>query len=228
MNWHVICDFDGTIALEDVTDGLLSRFAPPAWEEIEAEWKDGKIGSRDCMARQVALIRASREELDSYIDQVEIDPDFPAFARLCLSHGTSFEVVSDGLDYAIRRILSSHGLGHLDVIANHLVDQGEGYALEFPYSHATCRASSGTCKCRRVDPDVVGEKGPSLLIGDGASDFCGASAVDLVLAKDKLLTQCRKMDYPHLAITNFADAIRLFTPLLEDPSRAASLISQPT
>jgi len=58
MNWRVLCDFDGTIALEDVTDSILERFALDGWQDVETEWKNGQIGSRECMAKQVALIRA--------------------------------------------------------------------------------------------------------------------------------------------------------------------------
>ncbi len=49
----VICDFDGTITLKDSTDLLLDRFADPAWLDIEKEWLLGKIGSRECLERQL-------------------------------------------------------------------------------------------------------------------------------------------------------------------------------
>ena len=57
MRVNVVCDFDGTIALEDVTDSLLDRFADPAWKHIEAQWLAGIFGSRECMARQVGISR---------------------------------------------------------------------------------------------------------------------------------------------------------------------------
>ena len=64
MNHHVFVDFDGTIAPVDTTDLLLERFADPAWHRIEEEWKAGRIGSRECLVRQIDLVRASPEELD--------------------------------------------------------------------------------------------------------------------------------------------------------------------
>lgn len=54
-----------------------------------------------------------------------------------------------------------------------------------------------------------------LLIGDGASDFCAAGAVDLVFAKHRLLEHCRANDLPYVAITGFADALVLLPSLLE-------------
>jgi hypothetical protein len=58
-HWTILCDFDGTISVEDITDALLVRFAKPGWEDIEQAWKRGEIGSRECMARQIALLDAT-------------------------------------------------------------------------------------------------------------------------------------------------------------------------
>ena len=33
-----LLDFDGTITLEDTTDGLFDRFADPSWRELDAAW----------------------------------------------------------------------------------------------------------------------------------------------------------------------------------------------
>src|SRR4051812_17596784 len=48
-DWTVLCDFDGTISLRDVTDSLLERFGRPGWRELEQAWERGEIGSRECM-----------------------------------------------------------------------------------------------------------------------------------------------------------------------------------
>ena len=48
-NWHVVCDFDGTITPFDVTDAILQRFALPAWEAAEEAWTGGRISARECM-----------------------------------------------------------------------------------------------------------------------------------------------------------------------------------
>ena len=53
----------GTIVPCDATDFLFERFALPEWREAEQEWQSGRIGSRECMARQGALLRASPEEV---------------------------------------------------------------------------------------------------------------------------------------------------------------------
>src|SRR5262245_12565255 len=59
---HVFVDFDGTIASLDTTDLLLERFAAPQWRQIEEDWKAGLIGSRECLVRQIDLVRATSVE----------------------------------------------------------------------------------------------------------------------------------------------------------------------
>ncbi len=62
---QVFCDFDGTISIEDATDMVLSRFAGSEWEDIERQWKQGFIGSGECMRRQIALSEASRKAIST-------------------------------------------------------------------------------------------------------------------------------------------------------------------
>ena len=216
MNWRILCDFDGTISRKDVTDSVLERFALDGWEEIEAEWKAGRIGSRECMQRQVGLIRASQDALDRHLDEVEIDPGFPDFVALCREEGVPLTVVSDGLDYSIRRVLGRHGLGDLPVVANRLevLEQGR-YRLSFPYSNEACAKASGTCKCKIAEQQT----GMTLMLGDGTSDMCVAGSVDLVFAKDSLLTHCRSQSLPFVAYHDFANATRLLETLLDEPVR---------
>lgn len=222
MFWQIACDFDGTIATKDVTDWILDRFALPAWQEIELEWKAGRIGSRECMARQVDLIHADIADLDAHIDAVEIDPAFPSFADFCRRNHVPLTVVSDGIDHAITRVLRRHGLGDLPVVANHLeILPGGRYRLTSPHARGTCHTASGTCKCATMETarDAAPKAPLSLLIGDGASDFCGAASADLVFAKDKLLAHAEHRGLPHVAFRDFAEARRLLAALLKAPER---------
>ena len=66
MQWHIVCDFDGTITRTDVIDNILQRFADPSWQAIEAQWVQGEIGSRECLSRQLSLVNASPAQLLAY------------------------------------------------------------------------------------------------------------------------------------------------------------------
>jgi 2,3-diketo-5-methylthio-1-phosphopentane phosphatase len=215
----VLCDFDGTISKTDVTDSLLARFARDGWQELERKWETGRIGSRACMAGQVALLDCSRDELDAHLAEIDIDPDFRAFASAVRDAGSSIEIVSDGLDGAILSILAAAAMPPLPVYASRLVQTGErSWSLEFPNARPDCVSAGATCKCARAR---AAPGRPVLMIGDGASDFCVAAASDLTLARGHLLAHCVDEGIEHRPAANFAEALRAWHDLMR-ASRAAT------
>jgi len=212
LKCRVFVDFDGTIAPVDTTDLLLERFAAPAWRDIEEDWKAGRIGSRECLVRQIDLVRASQAEMDAFIAAIEIDPGFVDFARLCGRLGHPIMVVSDGLDRTIRAVLERHRL-ELPFYANHLEWRGaDRWRLTFPHARSDCRALSGNCKCRFTEG---APREMSIVVGDGRSDFCVAGRADLVLAKGALLDHCSAANLPHFAFVDFGEATHLLAGWLE-------------
>jgi len=209
MHWHIVCDFDGTITRTDVIDNVLQRFADPSWESIEQEWLDGHIGSRECLSRQLALVKATPSELLGYFDSVEIDPDFPDFVDHVTGLGASIEVVSDGIEQGIARILARHYVSLLPILANRLrqVDHNS-WRIDFPYASDACRAASGNCKCKSTPR---GKR--VLVIGDGQSDMCVASTADFVFAKDRLAEYCERNAIPYARFDSFAELPALMAQL---------------
>ncbi|MDH0865361.1 MtnX-like HAD-IB family phosphatase [Mitsuaria sp. GD03876] len=215
LDWTIQCDFDGTINLRDVTDALLQRFGQPGWEALEAEWEAGRIGSRECMPGQVALMDMSREEFDAEIGAMRIDPGFPAFVAEAERLGIPVQVISDGLDVAIRAILTRHGLGHLPVIANHLEQAApRQWRLQTPWTDPACAKRSANCKCNRLAAQRETSR-RVLFVGDGSSDFCVSGKADFVLAKARLIGHCVDNDIPHAAFTDFVEATALLTATVE-------------
>lgn len=216
--YTVLCDFDGTISRVDVTDSLLTAFASAGWREIEMQWLQGRISSRECMVRQVELVDADLSAINKHLSQIDIDPEFPDFAKECIGSGIQLIVVSDGIDYIIRKILGRYGLEHLPVLANKLVaGTSTGFSLEFPFSSPGC--DQGTCKCM---PGTDVSRDMRLIIGDGASDFCIARNADIVFAKDKLRDYCRKHRIPHIPFSKFSDIRAHFTRLFESTHTSQS------
>jgi len=203
---RVFVDFDGTVSLEDTTDVILEQFADPAWRQVESEWLSGKIGSRECMARQIDLVRASPEALDALVREVPLDPHFGDFVALCRREDVAITIVSDGLDRAISAMLARAQI-KLPILANRLQWQGgDRWQLEFPHRHADCRTAAGNCKCAALPeaPDVV-----RILVGDGRSDFCAAQTADLVFAKGALTEHCHANGLTYCMFEGFAGATHL-------------------
>lgn len=206
MKCHVFVDFDGTIAPLDTTDLLLEEFADPSWMEIEEDWKAGRIGSRECLVRQIDLVRATPARLDDYLARIDIDPGFPEFVALCHDEGYEVTVVSDGLDRAVSSILARGGID-LPFFANHLEWLGaDRWRLTFPHSRSDCRALSGNCKCRFAEAATGSVR---IVVGDGRSDFCVAEGADLVLAKSALARHCQASGLPYFPFETFAEATGL-------------------
>ena len=217
MRLHFAIDFDGTIALEDTTDVLLDRRAEPAWLDVEKEWLAGRIGSRECLARQAALIRATPEELDAALLDVAIDPDFTPFVAAASRAGATMQVVSDGFDRCIFPLLATAEV-RLPVTCNRLRPTGGNrWTAEFPSFAPDCQRGSGVCKC-----EAARTKRMLVLIGDGRSDFCLASRADVVLAKGKLAAHCAENNHPFTPINSFADVLDWLQPFLAEPASHTS------
>ncbi|MBF9235276.1 MtnX-like HAD-IB family phosphatase [Microvirga alba] len=209
---HVYIDFDGTISLTDTTDLLLQHFAAPEWQEIEAAWERGEIGSQECMIRQISLLNVSPNELDCWLETIPLDPAFSSFVRFCEQLGFPVTIVSDGLDRTIKTALRRLGLT-LPVVANHLEWLGETkWKLGFPFAREGCRSLAGHCKCS----SMAETHGRRVLIGDGRSDFCAAERADIVFAKGKLLAHCRATGLQHLPYATFSDLQPTFMRWIAD------------
>jgi len=218
MNLRITCDFDGTITTKDTVNALLAAYALPAWLDIEEEWCAGRIGSRECLAKQTELLRLRPEVLDAYLDAVETDPMAAAFFAACAARGYAVSVVSDGYDWAIRRVLAKAGVKGAPIVANRLVHRGDDrWVVRFPFSAPGC--GSGVCKCRASEARQL-----RVHIGDGRSDFCAAEHADLVFAKGQLLDHMTSLGIAVVPFSTFSDIIdRLdHVPAMLEAAAAAS------
>ncbi|MGH9396912.1 MAG: MtnX-like HAD-IB family phosphatase [Terriglobia bacterium] len=205
----VFCDFDGTITMTDVTDVILSRLADPAWREIERLWRGGNIGSRECLERQLALVRTTSKELNEIIDSVPLDPGFAEFVRYVRKNRVPFVVTSDGLDYVIRRVLAHSGFHagprngiHFFSTSGRLV-KGR-LSVSFPHAAPSCTHGCATCKPHILDSQR-GSHWPAIYVGDGLSDRHAVKHADFVYARQPLLDLCRQDGVPCRPFETFAD-----------------------
>jgi 2-hydroxy-3-keto-5-methylthiopentenyl-1-phosphate phosphatase len=217
MKVDITLDFDGTVTLGDVTVLMLERFADPKWREVEDEWVDGRIGSRECLARQAALLSASPDEIDALLDTVEIDPDFQRFVQEAHALGATMKIVSDGFDRFIEPILARIDT-KVSLQSNRLIPSGSrSWRAEFPHVNPDCSSESGVCKCASLAAGKF-----RLLIGDGRSDFCVAQETDLVFAKSALAEFCQEQNIPYRSISSFREARVYMLELSKLLARGAS------
>jgi len=202
----VLSDFDGTITRTDVAEAILEEFAPSRWREIEELYRARKIGTRESMARQFALVRTGREELLQFVDRTAvIDETFRGFVEFCRAQGLVLEIVSEGLDFYVRHLLRKWDI-QVPVRTNHATFEDGHVRIEYPWADATCTLC-GTCKLLRLF-ELRAEGYRTAYVGNGHSDLCPAIEADLVFAKSELADLCRTEEIEFMPFDRFSDVQR--------------------
>jgi 2-hydroxy-3-keto-5-methylthiopentenyl-1-phosphate phosphatase len=203
----VLCDFDGTVASEDVGNMFFRTFGGDEAQAIVEEWKQGRISSRTCFEREAALVTATRTDVERFIDKRRLDPYFKDFTDFAGKNGIEVVIVSDGLDYYIERMLMRSGLGMIDFSSNVMELVDGTLRLRFPhYDMKDCR-DCGNCKTYHLEK--YKSQGHTIVyVGNGLSDRCPSTYADLVFAKGELLDFCRENNLNYVAFENFRDVER--------------------
>jgi len=185
-----LCDFDGTISVLDMSYELLSAFARGDLEEIDRQYREGEIGSRQAYEHLSVLCRITPEEMEDFImERSLIDPYFEGFHRYCLRNGFDLKIVSDGFDIYIKRLLEHHGLPPIPIFANRIsFEEGGRIRFEHPCHNPDC-GLCGTCK-RQILLRERPRYDRITYIGNGHSDRCAAREADQIYAKEVLFETC--------------------------------------
>ena len=199
----VLTDFDGTITRTDVAEAILDEFAPVEWIEVEDLYRARKIGTRESMVRQFALVRAPEEELLRFVDRTaDLDETFREFVTFCKQRSVVLEIVSEGLDFYVRHLLRKWKI-RVPVRTNHAVFDGDRIRIEYPWADATCRLC-GTCKLLRLF-ELRTQGYRTAYVGNGHSDLCPAIEADLVFATAELADLCRAEEIDFIPFDRFSD-----------------------
>jgi 2,3-diketo-5-methylthio-1-phosphopentane phosphatase len=201
-----VSDFDGTITEKDVANLILDKYAYPQWLEIEKEYKARKIGTREAINREFALVKASREELTAFVDEAaSLDPHFKEFLGFLGDTGEKLEIVSEGLDFYIRFLLKKWGLD-LPLRTNRTSFKGRMMNIAYPHRDPRC-SLCGTCKMGRV-LELRGKGYEVVYFGNGYSDICPALEADKVFAKGQLTVLCEEEDREFMPFNDFGDVVK--------------------
>ena len=186
--WVVFFDFDNTISCRDVLYDIIVRFSiDERWRSLEDAWRDGRIGSRECLTGQLESIRASKDELTDYLAKVPIDPQFQPLLALLDMRNIPVMITSDSFSFLIETVLRHHGIVGIPIYANEVAFDGSRLLPSFPFHSPDCPRCAH-CKKRHV---LANADRTTVYVGDGISDICPAEHADLVFAKDSLLAHFR-------------------------------------
>ncbi|MCX5711560.1 MAG: MtnX-like HAD-IB family phosphatase [Candidatus Omnitrophica bacterium] len=209
---RIFFDFDNTITTFDVLDGLIKKFSiNQDWEKSECLWKSGKIGSKECLKRQLAQLEMTKQDLDNYISTVNILPNFDKLVIFLKQKGIQPVILSDSFSPIIKDILKAKGIKGVKVFANNFKLVGNKVIPSFPYANNKC-GKCGHCKKNQLKKREFWDK-LIMYVGDGRSDVCPAQEADIVFAKGYLLEFFKKKKKLCMAFNDFADVLNYFRRL---------------
>lgn len=204
-NAIVFFDFDNTMTSFDALDAIIERFAVDRrWMALEARWKKGEIGSRQCLTGQLKSLRVTKRSLQDYLDSVRVDPWTKKLFHWLKQHQAKPIILSDNFSWIINYVLKKNNIKGIKVYANRLAFKKDQLIPSFPYVSSCSRC--GHCKKSQFP---VSSKGKTIVyIGDGRSDMCPASEADFVFAKDPLWSYLKKKKRPCRKFLDFKDIYR--------------------
>lgn len=206
----IFIDFDGTITTRDVGDAMFISFGGDICREYIRKYRAGDLTAEECFNLECRSCNGiSKTDLDLFLDSQSIDSTFIDFHRYCKEQEIPHFILSDGMDYYIKRILENNGIADIPFFTNHLEVISLGYErgilLEpsFPFLDENCDRCA-CCKrnhmlAQTADDDII------VYIGEGFSDRCPVRYADIVFAKDELLTYCQQENISYFEYRTFSD-----------------------
>lgn len=210
----IFCDFDGTIAMEDIGNLFYREFGDAeVCDDFVSKWREGKISSIECLSGECQTIRnVNLEKVYDFIDNQKIDETFLDFVKFCEEKNLDLIVVSDGLDIYIKRIFERYNI-NVKFYSNSIRFNEDGTAeMIFPHTDNVC-LKCANCKRNHIinnssDDDIT------IYIGDGHSDRCPVEYVDYIFAKKHLLKHCEINRISYFPFENFKNVQEAIEKLL--------------
>ena len=197
------CDFDGTVTEDDISFILLDTFAKGDWRAINRQYTDGKITVGQFNEKAFGLVRTNKKAMLNYLkDKVKVRPGFQKLVELCQQKGIRLVIVSNGLDFYIKKVLNDMEL----------------YNLE--YHAAETRFHANKLKVRYIGPDgsvvdsgykekyvnkYLNEGYHVVYIGNGSSDLSPARGAHQIFATESLLEHCQRTGLTCIPFTSFLE-----------------------
>lgn len=204
----VVCDFDDSAADCNAAQLLLTQFAGPEAESVQASYRSGSLPFREYQEEMFKTVIASVDELSTYArDNVNLRPGFAEAVEATRAAGGEFIVASAGIDFYIEPVLEAHGLADVPVLSvTGAPTSTDGATMSFRYDYPSDREFCrdwAVCKCQPIErANSSGEH--VIFIGDGLrSDSCAAEKADTVFARTRLLEYCNDNDIEAIEFKDF-------------------------
>jgi 2,3-diketo-5-methylthio-1-phosphopentane phosphatase len=161
---------------------------------------------------------------------LEIDPDFQAFHKFCISNKIPFNVISAGLKPILRKVLDTflgeEASAHIKIVANDAVIKEDGSEWKPIWRHDTELGHDKALSINeyRDAAKLESEDGTIpliIFIGDGVSYLPAAREADVLFARRGLRLEeyCIEHKIAYIAFDTFADIQREVEKVMEEDER---------
>lgn len=210
----VQCDFDGSVTIGDVSFMLLDAFASGDWRQWDKKYDAGEITVGRFNTEVFSMITADEPIMLDYIKgRVTIRPGFEEFVALCRRRDFRLVIVSNGLKFYIKQVLTDIGLPDLEIHAADTHFHPDGLRVEYVGSDTTATDIGLKGIFVRL---FLADSYRVIYIGDGRSDFEPARHCHTIFAaadNGNLLPLCRRENVACHPYTTFHDIISVIETL---------------
>ena len=206
-NLAVLCDFDGTITLNDTFAHILKKYAHGDWQQYDRQYECGELTLQDVVKKQGLMIRTPEMVLIAEMERVTgFRPNFDKLITYCRTSKIPLTIVSAGLDFVINDLLRMKGWNHLvKLYAAKAETSPEGIRLTFP------RLRDKTSSDLKDDTVRFHQsKGRRVAyVGDGLWDLPALKLAEYRFAVkgSRLAGLCRQQNIPAREISDFQEVI---------------------
>ncbi len=202
----VQCDFDGTVTEEDISFFLLGTFAQGDWRRLLRDYKQHRISVGEFNTRAFVMVKADKPTLLRALKgEVRVRAGFHELVKYCLKKSFRLVIVSNGLEFYIRAVMTDLGLGDVEVYAAQASFHPEGMEVQYVGPDGK-RLEDGFKEAyiqsfRKLRYRVI-------YIGNGDSDVAPAEYAHHVFATGDLLAYCRENNLKYKPFETFLDVVK--------------------
>jgi len=208
MNLIVLCDFDGTITIQDTVELVLDNFAQGDWKSYDRQFEEGEITLEECLKKEFSLVKASEQEIIGALKSIRFRHGFDELAEYCRQNRIPVIVVSAGLNFVIEHFLRLKGWSHMvETCMAKTTVTPQGIRFRFPKRRDKTSANfkqDFVKKCKSEGRKIV-------FIGDGTGDFDAAKEADCAFAvrSSRLAKLCEKHGMHCRSVTDFCQVVEV-------------------
>ena len=214
----ILCDFDGTITTQDVTNHILDHFTGTGWRQrVLPRYWAGEMNHFQLMGELYGTLQKPETDLIEISREIKFRDNFDKLVEYCRAKKYSLAVVSGGLDFYIRAFLPSD-IPFFSYRGQ--FDPAGSWQVHLPEWPEVNLAGGEDFKVRVLE-ELKREHPhdhPVVFIGDGRNDGPVAAAADLVFAVkgSRLVEICAARHQNCIVFEDFAEVIAALEELARE------------